>query len=108
MKLEQIRFDIELDDNNVPEKINWTATENSRSSEAKAMILAVWAKEEQNAMRIDLWNKDMQVDEMKQFVHQTILTLADSFERATNEKAMADTMRDFCQYYAEKMNIMNK
>ena len=108
MKLEQIRFDIELDDNNVPEKINWTATENSRSSEAKARILAVWDKEEQNAMRIDLWNKDMQVDEMKQFVHQTILTLADSFERATNEKAMADTMRDFCQYYAEKMNIMNK
>jgi gliding motility-associated protein GldC len=50
----------------------------------------------------------MQVDEMKQFVHQTILTLADSFERATNEKAMADTMRDFCAYYAEKMNIMNK
>ena len=108
MKLEQIRFDIELDDNNVPEKINWTATENSRSSEAKAMILAVWDKEEQNAMRIDLWNKDMQVDEMKQFVHQTILTLADSFERATNEKAMADTMRDFCQYYAEKMNIISK
>lgn len=108
MKIEQIRFEIELDDNNVPEKINWTATDNGRSSEAKAMILAVWDKAEQNALRIDLWNKEMQVDEMKQFVHQTILTLADSFERATNEKAMADTMRDFCQYYAEKMNIINK
>ena len=106
MKLEQIRFEITLDDNNVPEKINWTATDNSRSSEAKAMILSVWDKEEQNALRIDLWNKEMQVDEMKQFVHQTILTLADSFERATNEKAMADTMRDFCSYYAEKMNIL--
>lgn len=108
MKLEQIRFEIQLDDNNVPEKINWTATDNARSAEAKAMILAVWDKQEQNALRIDLWNKEMQVDEMKQFVYQTILTLADSFERATNEKAMADTMRDFCQYYAEKMNIMNK
>ncbi len=108
MKLEQIRFEITLDDNNVPEKINWTATDNGRSAEAKAMILSVWDKDEQNALRIDLWNKEMQVDEMKQFVHQTILTLADSFERATNEKAMADTMRDFCSYYAEKMNIMNK
>jgi gliding motility-associated protein GldC len=105
MKQETIRFDIELDDNHVPEKIQWTASDQKRSSEVKAMILSVWDKQEQNTMRIDLWNKEMHVDEMKQFVHQTILTLADSFERATNEKAMADTMRDFCDYYAEKMNI---
>lgn len=105
MKSQQIIFDIELDDNNVPEKIQWTASENNKSASAKAMILSVWDEKEQNAMRIDLWTKEMQVDEMKQFVHQTILTLADSFERATNEKKMADTMRDFCEYYAEKMNI---
>lgn len=106
MRKEQIRFDIELDENNVPERIDWAASENKQQAEAKAIILAVWDAKEQNALRIDLWNKEMQVDEMKQFVHQTILTLADSFERATNEKAMADTMRDFCDYYAEKMNIM--
>lgn len=105
MKQETIRFDIELDDNHVPEKIQWTASDQQRSSEVKALILSVWDKQEQNTMRIDLWNKEMHVDEMKQFVHQTILTLADSFEKATNEKAMADTMRDFCDYYAEKMNI---
>ena len=105
MKKENITFDIELDDNNVPEKINWTASQNNKSADAKAMILSVWDSNEQSAMRIDLWNKEMQVDEMKQFVHQTILTLADSFERATNEHAMAATMRDFCEYYAEKMNI---
>jgi gliding motility-associated protein GldC len=56
-------------------------------------------------LRIDLWNKEMEVDEMKRFVHQTILTLADSFEKATGEKKMADTMRDFCEYYAEKLEI---
>ncbi len=105
MKTEQIKIDISLDDNNVPEKIQWAASENQKSAEAKAMILGVWDSAEQNAMRIDLWTKEMQVDEMKQFVHQTLLTLADSFEKATNEKKMADTMRDFCEYYAEKMNI---
>ncbi len=105
MKTEQIKIDITLDDNNVPEKIQWAASENQKSAEAKAMILGVWDSAEQNAMRIDLWTKEMQVDEMKQFVHQTLLTLADSFEKATNEKKMADTMRDFCEYYAEKMNI---
>lgn len=105
MRKEEIRFEIGLDENNVPEKIHWTASENNKNAEAKAIIISVWDAQEQNAMRIDLWNKEMGVDEMKQFVHQTILTLADSFERATNEKAMADTMRDFCEYYAEKMNI---
>jgi gliding motility-associated protein GldC len=105
MKKEEIKFEIELDDNNVPEKIAWTASQNNKSATAKAMILSVWDEKEQNAMRIDLWNKEMQVDEMKQFIHQTILTLADSFERATNEHAMAATMRDFCEYYADKMKI---
>jgi gliding motility-associated protein GldC len=107
MKKEQITFDIELDDNNVPEKLHWTATQNKKNAEAKAIIISVWDAAEQSAMRIDLWNKEMQVDEMKQFVHQTILTLADSFERATNEHAMAATMRDFCEYYAEKMKIQS-
>jgi len=106
MKKESILIEIELDENNIPEKLGWKATQNATTSEVKAMILSVWDGSEQNAMRIDLWNKEMGVDEMKQFVHQTILTLADSFERATGEKPMADTMRDFCQYYAEKMNIM--
>lgn len=105
MKKTEIKFEIDLDENNVPEKIIWNAKDNGKTAEAKAMILSVWDKEERNTMRIDLWNKEMEVDEMKRFVHQTILTLADSFEKATGEKKMADTMRDFCEYYAEKLDI---
>jgi gliding motility-associated protein GldC len=56
-------------------------------------------------MRIDLWTKEMQVEEMTFFVHQTLLTLSDSFEKATGDARMAATMRDFCDYYAEKMKI---
>ncbi len=105
MKKTEIKFEIELDDNNVPEKIMWNAKDNGKEAEAKAMIISVWDKEERNTLRIDLWNKEMEVDEMKRFVHQTILTLADSFEKATGEKKMADTMRDFCEYYAEKLEL---
>ncbi|MFZ4785203.1 MAG: gliding motility protein GldC [Flavobacteriales bacterium] len=105
MKTTEIKFEIALDENNVPEKIVWNAKDNGKTAEAKAMILSVWDKEERNTLRIDLWNKEMEVDEMKRFVHQTILTLADSFEKATGEKKMADTMRDFCEYYAEKLEL---
>ncbi|MFN8775552.1 MAG: gliding motility protein GldC [Flavobacteriales bacterium] len=105
MKTSTIRIEVELDENNVPEGIRWKASDNAAEAAAKAMILSVWDKTERNTLRMDLWTKDMEVDEMKYFVHQTILTLADSFERATGEDRMAATMRDFCEYYAEKLNL---
>ena len=105
---EEIKIKIGLDANRIPETMSWTASENQKESEIKAMMLSVWDKAEGNTMRIDLWNKEMSIEEMKQFVHQTLLTMTDSFERATGDKRMADTMRDFCSYYAEKMNILSK
>lgn len=104
---EEIKIKISLDDNRIPETMSWTATENQQESEIKAMMLSVWDKAESNTMRVDLWNKEMSVDEMKQFVHQTLLTMADSFERATGDGKMAATMRDFCSYFAEKTNLQS-
>lgn len=105
MKKTEIKFDIGLDENNVPETIHWTASDNNKHAEAKALMISVWDPNEQNTMRIDLWNKEMQVDEMKQFVHQTMITMADSFEKATNEHNMAGAMREFCAFFAEKMQL---
>lgn len=105
MKSSEIHITVDLDENQIPEAIHWNAPDARKDAEAKAMILSVWDKHERNTLRIDLWTKEMEVEEMKFFVHQTILTLADSFERATGEHRMAETMRDFCAYYAEKLNI---
>jgi gliding motility-associated protein GldC len=105
MSQSSINIQIELDNNKVAEKINWEATDAGERREAKAMILGFWDKHEKNTMRIDLWTKEMTVDEMKFFVHQTLLTLSDSFERSTGDTRMAATMKDFCEYYAEKMNL---
>jgi hypothetical protein len=32
--------------------------------------------------------------------------MADTFERATNDEKMAATMRDFCDYFAEKLQLI--
>ncbi len=105
----QITIHVNTDDNKVPEHIEWSASDaDIANRRAKAMILAMWDEEDKNTLRIDLWDKEMEVDEMKFFVHQTILTLADSFERATGEDKMAMTMRDFCAYFAEKMELKNE
>jgi gliding motility-associated protein GldC len=48
----------------------------------------------------------MNVEEMKIFFHQTLLTMADTFEKATGEKNICDDMRDYCMHFAEKMKII--
>jgi gliding motility-associated protein GldC len=102
----EIKFDIELDGNKVPEKMHWTAQDGGISNqETKAIMLSVWDAKQKESLRIDLWTKDMPVDEMKIFFHQTLVAMADTFQRATTDEKMADTMRDFCDYFAEKLEL---
>lgn len=99
----QIRFNVQLDENHVPERIEWEADDNNAKSACKATLISLWDEQEQNTLRIDLWTKEMTVDDMKAFFHQNIMTMADTFERATGEEKMAAQMRDFGAYFAEHM-----
>ncbi|MFT4611355.1 MAG: gliding motility-associated protein GldC [Glaciecola sp.] len=102
----KIELNIELDENKVPEKLHWTAEDGGISNEeAKAMMLAVWDGNAKETLRIDLWTKDMPVDEMKQFFHQTLVEMSNTFQRATQDDKMTATMKDFCDYFAEKLEL---
>ncbi|WP_047548004.1 gliding motility protein GldC [Psychroserpens sp. Hel_I_66] len=102
----KIELTVELDENRVPEKLNWTAEDGGISNEeAKAMMLAVWDAKAKETLRIDLWTKDMPVDEMKQFFHQTLVEMSNTFHRATQDEKMTATMKDFCDYFAEKLEL---
>jgi len=102
----KIEFTIGLDENKIPEKLSWTAEESDISNEeAKALMISVWDNKAKDTLRMDLWTKDMPVDEMKQFFHQTLVSMAATFERATDDHKMSATMRDFCDYFAEKLEL---
>lgn len=103
MKESDIIIRVHTDENHVPEHIEWKAQDGDEQGVGKAMLLSLWDAEDLNTLRIDLWTKEMTTDEMKAFFHQNILTLADTFERATNEEKMAAQMRDFADYFAEHM-----
>ncbi len=106
-KKSEIKIEITTNENSIPEKITWNAQDGGVvNAEAKAMILSLWDGNAQTAMRIDLWDKEMSVDDMKKFFHQTLLTMADTFERATHENNIAEDLRDYCQHFAEKMGIL--
>jgi len=102
-KTSQIRFTVTLDENQVPEHIAWEAEDGAVKSECKATLISLWDAKENNTLRIDLWTKQMTTDEMKAFYHQSIMTMADTFERATGEGKMAAQFRDFGHYFAEHM-----
>ena len=105
-KKSEINIEVILDENRVPEELYWSADDGDiYKEEAKAMMLSMWDSKKKETLRIDLWTKDMPVDEMKKFFHQTLVAMSDSFNRATQDEKMTDTMKDFCDYFAEKMEL---
>ncbi len=107
MKKAEIKLTIELDDNNVPENIMWESTDavDKEKLPVKSIMLALWDHNYKNTLRIDLWTKDMAVDEMKRFFYETLQTMGDSFLRATGEENIVEDLRDYCAHFAEKMEI---
>lgn len=106
MKKTQISFDVELDENKIPEKISWSATDGGvLNEESKAVILSVWNHKSQETLKIDLWTKDMPLDQMNVFFHQTLVSMSDTFFRATQNEKMTDSFKQFCDYFAENLKI---
>jgi gliding motility-associated protein GldC len=89
MKTTEINFKVTVDENNLPTKIQWEAQDAGNKSECKGLMVALWDSSENNTLRIDLWTKDMMVDEMKKFFHQNVMTLTDTYVRATGDDATA-------------------
>lgn len=98
-----ININVVLDNEKMPEHIDWHASGTSgEPSPAKAMLLSLWDGQEKTAMRIDLWTKRMMVDEMNDFFFQTLMTMADTFTRATRNEALANEFKEFARNFKKK------
>lgn len=104
MSLSSIIIDVQTDQNKVPDSIEWKATDTTvaEPQKAKAMMLSFWDGAEKTALRIDLWTKDMMVDEMTDFFYQTMMTMADTFGRATSHHEISGEMKQFAQDFYRK------
>jgi gliding motility-associated protein GldC len=98
MKTTEINFKVTVDENNLPHKIQWSAPDSGEQSECKSLMIALWDAKENNTLRIDLWTKDMMIDEMKKFFHQNVITLTDTYIRATGDEATGKKVK---QVFAE-------
>ncbi len=99
-----ITIDVTLDKDKLPEKLEWQASSSTADAKqaAKAMLLGFWDGTDKSAMRIDLWTKDMMVDEMGDFFYQTFSAMADTYQRATGHKEIVGDMKRFAQEFYHK------
>src|ERR1051325_9184096 len=101
MSKSTITIDVAMDNDKVPESISWKATDTTakQPQKANAMILSLWDNAEKTALRIDLWTKDMMVDEMTDFFYQTMMTMADTYGRATKYNDQTEEMKKFAKHF---------
>jgi len=108
MKKSKITFEITLDENKVPEKIKWSAPDGGVNNEdSKSTFISVWNHEKQETLKIDLWTKDMPVDQMNVFIHQTLVSMSETFFKATQNEKIYDAFKQFCDYFSEKLNLQS-
>jgi len=99
-----IHIKVGLDENKMPSEIIWCAPDNSpeNTRKAKAFLLSLWDGTDKTALRIDLWTKDMMVDEMEDFFYQTLMTMADTYQRATHHDDLAADIKNFARTLYQK------
>jgi len=105
-----IEIKVALDENKIPEKISWKSSDapTPQFEECKAFMLALWDKERKQTLKVDLYTKEMQIDEMDFFVMQTLYTMSDFYAKATNKKETAELFRKFALEFSESSGIAKK
>jgi gliding motility-associated protein GldC len=104
MNQSTITIEVLLDSDKVPQQISWKATDSSADmmQQSKALMLSFWDGADKAALRIDLWTKDMMVDEMADFYYQTMMGMADTFHRATHNAELVNEMKVFAKNFYQK------
>jgi gliding motility-associated protein GldC len=104
----EITFTVHMDENQIPEAIQWNAEGTEDKGVCDAAFLTIWDKKEKNTLKIDLWTKDMMVEDMQMFFHQMLLSMSDTYKRATGDEKLSVEMREFALALGEKMGLIRK
>ena len=110
MNKSEIHFTIELDESRVPEKIFWDATENPNEgiNETKAISISVWDHYHRGLLGINLWTKDMPVDEMDHFAIDVVGNLSQMMKDSTNDPKLIQILEDAGKQMTKHLNEQAK
>ena len=105
----EIKITVELDDDDVPTQIVWEASEarGAGSTPCRSMMLSLWDGDRKTIAAIDLWIKDMTVDDMNLYFYQAIHQMADTYLRATKNSDVAKSIHEFAEQLGSKTGFAN-
>jgi|TARA_B100001758_G_C18062386_1_gene428852 gliding motility-associated protein GldC len=104
-----IDIEVSLNENNIPELISWKASDQKKNQDnAEAFLLSFWDSNTKNSFNIDLWTKEMTVQEMKFFIFQNLLKMSSILERSTGDKDLVKKMKDFSREFGEMADIIKR
>ncbi len=108
MTQSEVKFTVTLDSDKVPVKIEWEASESGVEGRkaCNATLLTMWDPKENTTLRIDLWTKDMMIEDMKRFIYENFITLSDTYLRATNDKELSDEMKKYAEVFGRKAGVL--
>ncbi len=96
-----------LDDQNVPERIEWSADEGGQNAiAAKAFLLSIFENGSRDTMKLDLWTKDFQMDEMDRFMYYSLRSMCETYLRATNNVELSNEFRSFVDHFGKKTELI--
>jgi len=103
----EINFRITLDEDRMPSQIEWDATDSDANGTkfCEAMLISLWDNQTKNTLGIDLWTKNMLVDDMNIFVYQTLKKLSETYNSATNDHETGKIISDCAAEVARRLNL---
>ena len=101
----EIKFTVKLDQNNVPDKIYWQASDADFEGDKScdSIFISIWDKENKNSLSIDLWTKKMEIGEMDAHFYFTFMKMAETYYKSTNDKEISEMIVNFAQDFAKKL-----
>ncbi len=106
----EITIRIDLDENRVPARIEWEASDAGQShpAESKSVFLSLLDRETLDTSTLFLWTKDCQVAEMDRNIYYALTAMTDGYYRSTQNTELANEMRRFVHYFGEKTGILKE
>ena len=108
MKTSDIRFSVAVDENKFPDKIEWSADDSGieGNKNCEAVLISIWDSSDKSTLRIDLWTKEMMIEEMQHMFYETFRSMADTYVRATNDSKGAEEITIFAEKFGKLNGVL--
>jgi gliding motility-associated protein GldC len=108
MKKSEINVKVDLDETNHPVKMEWSATDSGMdgSRPCKAVMVSLWDGSDQCTYRIDLWNKDMMVEELQTMIYETVKGLGETYQKATGDEKVTEEINSFAEKFGKAAGVI--